>query len=166
MTVLFFKRTFGSDFVQAGGFKNKSDLIQGSIQGKVIHFPQVQFHCICLFFATCIMLFLQEDVSIAFYIHKRGMPSGNYGNRPFAEGFATDFDIQFLFDILFQRYVYPLFFNETFPLFHCFRGTIFQYFQLVFRFSDQCSQRNRNGQTYHSCSRNAYAHRIFQDIGT
>ena len=37
-TLIAFKRTFGSCLIQAGCFQNKADLIQRSIQSKIINF--------------------------------------------------------------------------------------------------------------------------------
>jgi hypothetical protein len=59
-----------------------------------------------------------------------------------------------------------LFVNKTLSCLHCFRRTVFQDFQLIFGLAYQSAQRHGNGQSNHSRTRNAYAHRILQDIGT
>ena len=46
-----------------------------------------------------------------------------------------------------------------------FRRYIPQHLQFVSRLSDQRTQSNGNGQSYHSGSGNSYAHGILQNVG-
>ena len=93
------------------------------------------------------------------------MPSADDGSCFFFAGHAGYFNVELFFDVLFQTDLDGLCFNHFFTGFNGFRRAVFQHFQLVFRFSDQCSQGNGNGESDHVRSGNTYTHGIFQNIG-
>ena len=64
------------------------------------------------------------------------MTSGYNGGSLVTRCLATDFDIEFLRNILFQGYIDTLFTDKPLSLVHGIRATVFQHFQLIFRFTD------------------------------
>ena len=60
-----------------------------------------------------------------------------------------------------QGYIDGLCINDFLTFFYSFRGAVFQYFQLIFTLSNQCTECNGNGKSNHACSRDTYSHGIF-----
>ena len=165
MTVVLIERTFSRRFVQAGSLKDETDFIQRSVHSKVIHFAQRQIHSLLFRLFTACILPAEKDVTIPGYIYKGGMPACYNGGSLVFSGLTTYFYIEFLRNILFQRYVDALLSDKAFTLIHSSRIAVFQHFQLIFRLAHQCPQRYGNGQSNHTRTGNPHPHCVFQDIG-
>ena len=149
------------------GFEDEADFVNRGSGGKVVHLAQGQFHAFLFLFRSAFAPFVERNFPVAAEVDKVGMSSADDSGRHVVSACAGHFDVKFLFDVVFQCNVDAIGFGyHLFAFFYRFGCAVFQHFQLVFRFSDECAEGNGDRQPYHACARNAYAHGILQDVRT
>ena len=76
------------------------------------------------------------------------------------------FYIKLLANTFLERDIDRTIVNKVLTLFNRLWSHITQDLKSIFRTSDQSTQRNSDRKSYHSCTRDAHAHRILEDIRT
>ena len=76
------------------------------------------------------------------------------------------FDVEFLCYILLERDVDAFFSDVSLTFFYMLWSGVLEHFELVFTLSDDGSKRYCYRKARHTCSRNAYAHCVFQHVST
>ena len=95
-----------------------------------------------------------------------GVAAGNDRRGLVAVSLASDLDIEFLGDILFEIDVDMIALDIFLSLLEDVRCQVAQHLQLVFAFSAERTERNGNGQSDHTRTGNTHSHRVFQHVGT
>ena len=80
-------------------------------------------------------------------------------------GLAQHSDIEFVGVVLLQSDVDASLVDKCLATLNSLAVHVAQHLQTVFRFAHQGSQGHGDGQSYHPCAGNAYAHSILQHVG-
>lgn len=95
-----------------------------------------------------------------------GMRTGDNCHSLVFTGMTDNFDIEFIHITLLQFDVDIHILDILFALLKSVGSEVFQHFQLIFRLSDERTQRYGDRQTNHTRARNADTHRILEHIRT
>ena len=155
----------GGGFVQTAGFENEAQFAEGRRHGEIPDAAQVEKDLALFLIGNGCSAFVEQRFAVAFEVDEGGMPARNYRYSAVSSGHGFDLDIKLFGNILLQRNADALFVDITGPPLHGFGRHVAQNLQPVFRTADQRSQRHGDRQADHSRTGNAYAHRIFEDIG-
>ena len=157
MTVVALERLASGIHIQGTGLLDEVYLIEGSRGGEVVNQAEVQGRLSVL--RNSIILYLT-------IIHKVGVTAGNDGRSLLVACRTDNLGIQLFVHILFLLDDDAVFGHIVFALSQRCRRQILEYLQLIVALADKCSEGDGDGQAYHTRSRYAHTHGIFQDIGT
>ena len=166
VTVITRKGTLGSRLIQTHRLLDKLNLLQRSCHRKVIDLAQRQDNLVLALNLCCCHTIIAQHLAIKSQIYKVGMSARDYSHRTVLARYGFNLHIEFLADTLLQFDCDAILVDILLATRHGIVVGILQHLQFILRATDKRTQRNGDGQTNHSRSRNAYTHSILQNICT
>ena len=106
MSVVGFLRFFCNAEVVFAGLEDKSDFVQGSGGGEIIHQAHVETDVVVGSYGASGLAIVHQYLTILLFIHEACVVGGDDGNSLMAVSLAVYLHVELLGDALLQAYVY------------------------------------------------------------
>ncbi len=166
MSIVALDTQFGSLHIIFLGLEDERNLIERSCCSKLVNHREIELDVVISLIAHSTATLVENHLTITLNIHKMGMRTGDNCRSLVFTGMTDDFDIEFIHITLLQFDVDIRILDILFALLQTVGSEVFQHFQLIFRLSDERTQRYGDRQTDHTRARNADTHRILEHIRT
>ena len=166
VAIVAFDTQLGSLHIIVSGLENERNLIERSCCCKLVNHREIELDVVISLITHSTATLIEHHLTITLNIHKMGMRTGDNCRSLVFTGMTDDFDIEFIHITLLQFDVDIRILDILFALLKSVGSEVFQHFQLIFRLSDERTQRYGDRQTDHTRARNADTHRILEHIRT
>ena len=159
-------RFLGSLHIIFLGLEDEANLIERSGGCEFVNQAEIQLDIVILHISRSSTTLVENHLTIALYIHKVGMRTGNDSCSSAVAGIADYLDIEFIYIALFQLDVDVSILDILFAQLQGIRSKILENLEFILRLSDEGTERNCDRQTNHASAWNTHTHRILEHIRT
>ena len=166
VTIIALDRFLGSLHIIFLGLEDEANLIERSGGCEFVNQAEIQLDIVILHISRSSITLVENHLTIALYIHKVGMRTGNDSCSSAISGIADYLDIEFIYIALLQLDADVCILDILLAQLQGIRSKILENLEFILRLSDEGAERNCDRQTDHTGARDTHTHRILEHVRT